>query len=308
MLKIENLCKSYKNFKALDNYNLTVNNGEILGFVGPNGAGKTTTIKIMAGLLKADYGKVLYNDINILENVNIMKEKIGYMPDFFGIYDNLKVYEYLEFYSSTYGIDEKNSKIRCEELLDLVGLYNKIDEYVDSLSRGMQQRLCLARTLIHNPEIIVLDEPASGLDPRMRHDLKEILKTLSDKGKTILISSHILTELSEMCTNIGIIEHGKNVMQGSMEEIFDKVDASNPLVINVLDRVEDAMSIMKNNMYVSTVSCDGLVIMASFVGRRQEEVQLLKELIEHDIPVVTFKREQSNLESLFLKITTDSKQ
>jgi ABC-2 type transport system ATP-binding protein len=302
MLKIENLTKSYGKYKAVDDFNLTICDGEIYGFVGPNGAGKTTIMKIMSGLLPADSGTITIDDENILENINNLKQRIGYMPDFFGIYDNLTVIEYLQFYSAAYGVAGDVALNRAYELLELVNLKDKADEYVDGLSRGMKQRLCLARTLVHNPDIIILDEPASGLDPLTRRELKYILKNLSEKGKTIIISSHILTELAEICSNICIIEKGKVVMNGNIEEILYQVDASNPLIINVLNDASATVSILKKNRYVRTIALDEKNIVVSFVGRREDEAELLKELIKHDVLVVSFKREQSNLESLFLKI------
>lgn len=302
MLKIENLTKSYGKFKAVDDFNLTICDGEIYGFVGPNGAGKTTIMKIMSGLLPADSGTITVDDENILDNINNLKQRIGYMPDFFGIYDNLTVIEYLQFYCGAYGVVGDVALNRAYELLELVNLNDKADEYVDGLSRGMKQRLCLARTLVHNPDIIILDEPASGLDPLTRHELKYILKNLSEKGKTIIISSHILTELAEICSNICIIEKGKVVMNGNIDEILYQVDASNPLIINVLNDASAAIAILKKNRNVRTIALDEKNIVVTFVGRREDEAELLKELIMHDILVVSFKREQSNLESLFLKV------
>ena len=213
MLKIKGLCKKYGNFTALDNLDLAIGRGEIFGFVGPNGAGKTTTLKILAGLLKADAGEVYIDDIRLFEDYDRLKELIGYMPDFFGVYDNLKVMEYLEFYASAYGIETKRAQELGRELLSVVHLDGKEEHYVDELSRGMKQRLCLARALIHDPQFLILDEPASGLDPRNRFEFKEILRDLKEAGKTIIISSHILMELAEICTSIGVIEHGKIIMQ-----------------------------------------------------------------------------------------------
>lgn len=303
MLEIKNLHKAYGKFKAVDNLNIHISRGDIFGFVGPNGAGKTTTMKIISGLLAADYGQILLEDKNILSQNFLLKEKIGYMPDFFGVYDNLTAIEYLEFYSLAYGIDEKEAVNRCHELLEMVNLSDKADEYVDSLSRGMKQRLCLARTLVHNPEILILDEPASGMDPRTRHELKNILKNLKELGKTIIISSHILTELSEMCNTVGIIEKGRCLIQGNINDILNKVDESNPLTLTVLGEVNSAIAVLKENRYVKSLAVDQNSIMIVFVGRKQEEAALLKQLIDKGVPVLSYKREQSDLESLFLQIT-----
>ncbi|NLN47996.1 MAG: ABC transporter ATP-binding protein, partial [Clostridiales bacterium] len=211
MLKIKELTKRYDKFTAVDKLTLEVQDGEIFGFVGPNGAGKTTTMKIICGLMAANGGVVYVNGIDAIRQARAAKDIIGYMPDFFGVYDDLKVSEYLDFYASIYDIKLKERKKISDDLLELVDLANKRDTYVDSLSRGMKQRLCLARSLVHNPKLLVLDEPASGMDPRARVEMKEILRSLKSLGKTIIISSHILSELSELCTSIGIIDRGKMV-------------------------------------------------------------------------------------------------
>lgn len=302
MLEIKNLSKSYGGFKAVDDFNLSVKEGDIYGFVGPNGAGKTTIMKIMSGLLPADVGTITIDNENILKDISKLKKTIGYMPDFFGVYDNLTVIEYLLFYSAAYGVPDDIAKDRANELLELVDLQEKVNEYVDSLSRGMKQRLCLARTLVHNPDILILDEPASGLDPYTRHQLKSILKHLSETGKTIIISSHILTELAELCSSICIIEKGKVIMHGNIEEIMFQVDSSNPLLVHVLNNVKKAVLILKKNKYVRTLSVEEDKIMVTFIGRKEDEANLLKELIESGILIISFKREQSNLESLFLKV------
>lgn len=219
MVDIEELTKRYGKFVALDHMNLHIDKGEIFGFVGPNGAGKTTTMRIMCGLLKATSGKVTIDGVDALGRPADVKRKIGYVPDFFGVYDNLKVMEYMDFYGSMYGMSKWEVEKVADKYLELVALQDKKDEFVDSLSRGMKQRLCVARALIHDPELLVLDEPSSGLDPRSRHDMKNILRDLKEMGKTIVISSHILPELSEMCTSIGVIDHGKIVASGSVDEI-----------------------------------------------------------------------------------------
>lgn len=219
MVDIEELTKRYGKFVALDHMNLHIDKGEIFGFVGPNGAGKTTTMRIMCGLLKATSGKVTIDGVDALGRPADVKRKIGYVPDFFGVYDNLKVMEYMDFYGSMYGMSKREVEKVADKYLELVAIQDKKDEFVDSLSRGMKQRLCVARALIHDPELLVLDEPSSGLDPRSRHDMKNILRDLKEMGKTIVISSHILPELSEMCTSIGVIDHGKIVASGSVDEI-----------------------------------------------------------------------------------------
>ncbi len=303
MLRISNLNKSYGNFKALDCLELNIEKGELFGFVGPNGAGKTTTMKIISGLLKADSGEVYVDDVDAIKENRKLKDKIGYMPDFFGTYDNLKALEYMEFYASIYGIEGKEAKNLCLDLMELVNLSDKKDSYVDGLSRGMKQRLCLARSLVHNPELLILDEPASGLDPRARFEMKEILKNLKNMGKTIIISSHILPELAEMCSSIGIIEKGKMVVKGTVEEIFATVNSSNPLIIKFVENQEKAVRILKENPLIENISIRENSVSTTFTGNAKDEAQLIKTLIENDILLSSFSREQGNLESLFMQIT-----
>ncbi len=309
MLDIINLHKKFGKFHALNGLDLTIPDGALYGFVGPNGAGKTTTIKIMTGLLTADSGQVIIDGADVSQGLYELKLKIGYVPDFFGVYDNLKVNEYMEFFASCYGIDGLKARTRYMTLLEQVGLEDKIEFYVDSLSRGMKQRLCLARALIHDPLLLVLDEPASGLDPRTRFEFKEILKELREQGKTILISSHVLSELSEMCTDIGIVEQGKMVLSGSMEDILRRVNASNPLVISIIgNNKERVLTILKSQPCVQTIAVKDEDIRVNFIGDEQDEAHLLQQLVDADVMVHGFCREQGSLESLFMQITDPDKE
>lgn len=303
MLEIRNLKKTYGKFYALNGLDLSIRQGALYGFVGPNGAGKTTAIKIMTGLLQADDGQVLIDGVDVTDGLSQLKQKIGYVPDFFGVYDNLKVCEYMEFFASCYGIDGLKARTRYMTLLEQVGLDDKVNFYVDGLSRGMKQRLCLARALIHDPALLVMDEPTSGLDPRTRFEFKEILKELKDQGKTILISSHVLSELSELCTDIGIIDQGKMVLSGSMAEILKRVNASNPLIISILGGKDKALAILKSQPCVQTISVKEGDIMVRFIGDAQDEAALLQQLVDAEVMVHGFIREQGNLESLFMQIT-----
>lgn len=303
MLEIKNLEKSYGKFKAVNGVNLNIEKGEIFGFVGPNGAGKTTTMRIVAGLLSADSGEVYVDGIDGINDNKKLKEKIGYMPDFFGVYDNLKTIEYLEFYASIYGIVGKEAEKLCMDLLELVNLQDKAEFYVDGLSRGMKQRLCLARSLVHNPELLILDEPASGMDPRARYEMKSILKNLKDMGKTILISSHILPELAELCTTIGIIERGKIVITGSVEDIMYKMNNANPLKIRVMDKVQEALLVLKEIPYLDRPIINDNVLTVGFKGGEEEMAKVLESLIINKIPVLSFTQGTGNLEEVFMKIT-----
>jgi ABC-2 type transport system ATP-binding protein len=303
MLTIINLEKFYGKYKAVNGLDMHLKKGDIFGFIGPNGAGKSTTMKIVAGLLPADGGEIYVDGIDALKDNKKLKEKIGYMPDFFGSYENLKVIEYMEFYSSIYGIVGKESKDLIMDLLELVNLKDKIYMYVDGLSRGMKQRLCLARCLVHNPELLILDEPASGMDPRSRFEMKGILKNLKDMDKTVIISSHILSEMSEICTSIGIIEEGKMIYSGGIDNLLTRVSNANPLKIIVGDKVKEARVILSEMPYVTNIKEDSREFTVFFNGGEVEISNTIRTLVLKDIPIVSFTQVSENLEDIFIKIT-----
>jgi len=303
MLVIKKLEKSYGKFKALKGVDLEIEKGEIFGFIGPNGAGKSTTMKIVSGLLSPDSGEVYVDGIDAIKENKLLKEKIGYMPDFFGVYDNLMAIEYLEFYASIYGIVGEEARKLSMDLLELVNLSDKYDANVNGLSRGMKQRLCLARCLVHNPELLILDEPASGMDPKSRFEMKGILKNLKSMGKTIIISSHILSELGEICSKVGIIQNGKMVCQGTVDEVTLFATGSAPVTITVIDEVDRAIKIIKEAPTVRNVSADENRITASIIGGDIEAKNLLKSLVIQDIPVISFTKAAGNLEDVFIQIT-----
>lgn len=303
MIKIEELNKTYGKYQALDGLDLEIKESTLYGFVGQNGAGKTTTIKILAGLLRPDSGSVIIDGINAVKEPSRLKDRIGYVPDSFGVYDNLKVCEYMEFFAACYDMYGLKARKRYTTLLAQVGLEDKLQFYVDGLSRGMKQRLCLARALIHDPPVLIMDEPASGLDPRTRYEFKEILKELREQGKTIIISSHILSELSEMCTDIGIIEQGKMIISGNMEDIVSHVNMSNPLVISIFSNLDKAVNILKSHPCVQNITVKGQDIMLGFRGDKQDEALLLQQLVDADVLINTFMRKQGDLETIFMQIT-----
>jgi ABC-2 type transport system ATP-binding protein len=233
----------------------------------------------------------------------MIKRIIGYMPDFFGVYDNLKVMEYMEFYASIYGITGSKAEKLCRKLMELVDLTDKSEFLVDELSRGMKQRLCLARCLVHDPKLLILDEPASGLDPRARHGIQEIIKRLKEEKKTIIISSHILQELSELCTSVGVIDHGKMVVRGTVDEIMLHLNASNPIQIHINDGVQKAINVLKNESKVKNISISDKDISIGFLGSEDDEAELLKKLISNDIKLSSFARQSGNIEEIFMKAT-----
>ncbi len=302
MIEIRNLNKQFGRNKALDNLNLTIGDGELFGFVGANGAGKTTTMKICVGLLGADSGDVYIDGEQVVGEKKRDMSKVGYVPDFFGVYNNLTAHEYLTFFAATYDIWGDAADRLADDLLELVNLTDKRDVDVNGLSRGMKQRLCLARALVHNPEILFLDEPASGLDPKARHELREILKNLTAMGKTVVISSHILPELIEMCTSIGIISHGKMMFNGSVAEAIKLQKGRVSIELTVLDRVEEAYNKLREFPDISDINVTGNSI--SFMSEAEQETDavILKQLIMSDIPVVEFKRKTENAEDVLLSL------
>lgn len=303
MVRIENLKKVFGRTVALDGLNMTVEQGALYGFIGPNGAGKTTTIKTIIGLLAPDEGQVLVGGIDVVREPGRVMSRIGYVPDSFGVYDNLKVSEYMEFFASCYGLAGLKARKRSQMLLEQVGLDDKAEFYVEGLSRGMQQRLCLARALIHNPPVLIMDEPTAGLDPRTRYEFKEILKELQNQGKTILISSHILPELAEICTDIGVIDQGRMVFEGTMEEILEQINVASPLLISVSGNQQGALKLLRAHPEVETVTIRDEEIVVGFSGDKKDEGALLKQLVDAGVNVYGFVRERENLESVFMQIT-----
>ncbi len=311
MLDIVGLTKRYGRFLAVDELNLHIDKGEIFGFVGPNGAGKTTTMKIICGLLDATKGVVTVDGIDALKRADDIKRKVGYVPDFFGVYDNLKTMEYMEFFASMYGMGKSDADKIADGLLELVNLSDKKDVFVDTLSRGMKQRLCVARALIHNPDLLVLDEPNSGLDPRARFEMKEVLKNLGAMGKTIIISSHILPELSEMCTSIGIMDRGHLVTAGHVDEVMNRSHGGARIHVKIVDMNDDETGISKDKLNtmlleqpdVNKVSFTEDEMLLTFSGDEKALAKLLKILVENGIMISGFYKEKEDLETLFLDIT-----
>ncbi len=308
MLVLDGLTRYYGSFLALDHLSLTIHDGELHGFVGPNGAGKTTTMRILATLLKPTEGTAALDGVDVAGHPREIRRLMGYMPDFFGVYDRLKAWEYLDFYARCYGFGQKERRRMTDSLLELVNLTDKRDSYVDVLSRGMKQRLCLARALIHDPRLLILDEPASGMDPRARAEMKGILRTLKDMGKTVLISSHILPELSEMCDSLTIIDHGRLVFSGSVEELGRHMSGNAPIRVRLAagaeaDAIEAAVTLIRQYPGVTGVGREeGNVLTVDFDGGEDATAGLLKQLAA-GTPLVDFHRPPLNLEKVFMEVT-----
>src|SRR5438067_1512980 len=245
MIQIRNLRKEYKDLVALRNLNLELESGDIFGFIGPNGAGKTTTIKMLATLLTPTAGTAYVDGVDVVRYPEQVRAVVGYMPDFFGVYDDIKVWEYLDFFAAAYRIPKEKRPHIIDDVLTLTDLNVKKDAYVESLSRGMKQRLCLAKTLVHDPKVLLLDEPASGLDPRARIEIKELLKELKAMGKTIIVSSHILPELADFCNKIGIIEQGELVVSGEVQAIMQQLSGGHVYELKVVGDMDGAAALLE---------------------------------------------------------------
>ena len=305
MINVKDLTKTYGGRKALDRVTFEVPRGEIFGFVGPNGAGKTTTIRILAALLEPTEGQALIDGADVTRQPDLVHERLGYMPDFFGVYDQLTVSEYLHFYAACYRQPRQRRQKIVDDLLELVGLPERRNEAVDTLSRGLKQRLCLARALVHDPAVLLLDEPASGLDPRARVEMREILKTLQGMGKTIVISSHILPELTELCTMVGIIDHGKIRATGPVHEVIRRLTSGRRLRINVLGQREEAATILASLPAVRGVETIDGALEAQFDGDEAAAAAILQAMIAAGLKVSGFAQMDSDLEDAFLKATSE---
>ncbi|XKH50532.1 ABC transporter ATP-binding protein [Chryseomicrobium palamuruense] len=305
MIEIKGLTKRYGNFYALKDLNLTIGEGVVFGFVGANGAGKSTTFSILSTLLQPTSGEAFINGKSVRRQPHEVRKQIGYMPDFFGVYDQLKADEYLDFYGASYGIPAEEREKLIPELLELVNLSHKRYEYVDLLSRGMKQRLCLARSLIHDPAVLILDEPASGLDPRARIEMRDILKHLKGMGKTILISSHILPELAEMCDEIGVLDGGQLVAHGSVADIHEKLQNERPVTVHLLGSLPEFVAFIEEQPFVSTVEMDEKrnLVTFSYRGTDEQQRELLKTAVLKDLPIITFSQTETDLEDVFMEIT-----
>jgi len=303
MIETKNLTKNYGNLTAVDNLNLTIQDGDIFGFIGPNGAGKTTTMRILVTLLEPFGGSAFINGLDVRKDGKKVRRLVGYMPDFMGVYDDLKVFEYLEFFAAAFGIERKKRKSIVEGVLELTDLESKKSATVDSLSRGMQQRLGLARVLIHDPKVLILDEPASGLDPRARIEIRELLRELKRMGKTIMISSHILSELEEICDHVGIIEHGQLVFSGTLEEIRPRLGIESKVRVRVVDHQDKAVELLTALPQVHQVQVLGDEIAVTFHKGKDANGIVARILVLADLNIISLQPERLKLDDAFLQLT-----
>ncbi len=312
IVRTEGLVKRYDGTLAVAGLDLRVEAGEIFGLVGPNGAGKTTTLRILATLLLPSAGTAEIAGMSVTRNPDQVRRVIGFMPDAFGVYDDMKVWEYLDFFARCYGIAPAGRRRMIGDLLELVDLAHKRDSYVQTLSRGMQQRLCLAHALVHDPQVLLLDEPASGLDPRARVELRELLRELRSLGKTILISSHILPELEELCTSVAIVDRGQVLAQGRVADIERRLRFGAVLRVRLLaegEALEAGRATFAADPDVATaVLLDDGTIELGFRGDDAATARLLAQAVASGMPIISFARAASDLEELFLQVTSPDRE
>ncbi len=314
MIKTEELTKQYGKLFALKNLTLELNEGDLFGFIGPNGSGKTTTMKMLATLLQPTWGEAYVCGMSIYTNPKEIRRIIGFMPDFFGVYDDMKVIEYLEFFAAAYRVRGEARRRVCNEVLELVDLGYKREALVTSLSRGMTQRLGLARVLLHDPQVLLLDEPASGLDPRARIEIRELLKRLGGKGKTIMVSSHILPELADVCNKVGIIERGELLVDAKVEDVMRRVRDQIAVLVELAEsdpetsekKTEECMKFLSDDDVVDNVELDRSGAIRVFIKKGlglDDYSALLTRLIERKFRVKSFREEEINLETAFMTLT-----
>ncbi|RJP42410.1 MAG: ABC transporter ATP-binding protein [Phycisphaerales bacterium] len=303
MIQTINLTKRYGKLVALDNLHLNIEEGECFGYIGPNGAGKTTTIKILATLLQPTWGEARVCGKVVGYESRKIRPLIGYVPDFFGAYEDMVVQEYLEFFASAYNINGKQRTRVVNDVLELTDLVYKRDALVDSLSRGMQQRLSVARVLLHDPKVLLLDEPASGLDPRARIEIRELLKELHKMGKTIIISSHILHELAALCNTVGIIEQGNLLFHGSIQEIIRQARMGTKVHISVTEQQDLAAMLLEKATGVKSVAQDNGRLVVELAEQSHDFSGLARLLLDNNFRIREIREEEVNLETAFMRMT-----
>ncbi|MFV1964902.1 MAG: ABC transporter ATP-binding protein [Pirellulaceae bacterium] len=310
LVETRELTKQYGEFTALDALSISVEHGQILGFIGPNGAGKTTTIRILVGLLRPTSGRATIAGVDCVRNARQLKRLVGYMPDMFGSYDNMRVREYLDFFGAAFGMLGKKRKRRIEEVLETTGSTYMKDQFVETLSHGMQQRIALSRTLLHDPQVLILDEPAHGLDPHARIEMRELLLRLADEGKTLIVTSHILPELARVCSVVAILTSGKLCAFGTLDEIMKKINQRRSFEVQLVDggKLADARRVigealsMDPEKEVSGSEAEGLVWFDT--DRSDEDLAgLLARIIDRGISVSQFREMTTDLEDAFLSVT-----
>jgi len=300
MIQLNSLRKEYDDVIAVKHLNLTINKGDIFGLIGPNGAGKTTAMRMMVGILEPTSGEALINNRPVHQDMMATRRMVGYIPDFFSLYDELKVHEYLNYFADAYSVPNKSSRI--DDVIAMMDLTSKRNNYIAHLSRGMKQRLAIGKTILHDPELLVLDEPSAGLDPKARVELRDILRKISATGRTIVISSHILMELSDLCNTIGVMQKGVMVESGSIEEITKRVQPKIILRLEALGDKAKLAELVRTMPNVSDVVIKDCFFEIVFFGMRDEIPLLLKKLVDSGVQVSSFYEYKQNLEELFMSL------
>jgi ABC-2 type transport system ATP-binding protein len=303
LIELIDFTKRYGDFKAVDKLNIKIEAGEMFGFIGPNGAGKSTTIRFLATLLKATHGEGVVNSHSVTKDPLGVRRSVGYMPDNFGVYDGMKVWEFLDFFAVAYQIPRSRRKQVISDVLELLDLVHKRDDFVNGLSRGMKQRLCLAKTLVHDPPVLILDEPSSGLDPRARLEFKALMKELRRMGKTILISSHILSELADCCTSIGIIERGQLLMHGPIEDVYRRIRRNRLIEIKFMDGMDVGLSIVRSMPETRDVRIEDHRATVELEGDETKVAELLDSLTRQGVRLRSFNDKDPTLEDVFMLVT-----
>lgn len=303
MIETRQLTKRYGSLIAVNEINLTLKEGDVFGFIGPNGSGKTTTMRMLATLLSPDYGEAYVCGKSIYTDPQEIRRLVGYMPDFFGVYDDMTVIEYLEFFAAAYRINGPARRKRCEEKLELVDMAFKRDAMVNQLSRGQTQRIGLARTLLHEPQVLLLDEPASGLDPRARIEIRALLKRLGQMNKTVVVSSHILPELADVCTRVGMIEKGNLIVDGYVDEVMRKARQQILLYIRVKVNLARAAGLLEKHPDVAKVEDMQGTLHVTLKPEVEDYSVLSSLLTDHGLHLTLFREEEVNLETAFLALT-----
>ncbi len=302
-IELRRLHRVFDETHAVNDVSFEVHAGEVFGYIGPNGAGKTTSMRILATLDEPSAGDAFVDGFSVIDDPDRVRRRLGFMPDYFGTYQNVNVREYLDFFARAYGLAGRERLSAIDEVMEFTQLDTLAEKPIDGLSKGMKQRLCLGRTMIHNPSVLVLDEPAAGLDPRARIELRDMILQLADTGKAILISSHILTELAEMCDRVGIIEQGRLLAVGSVAEISSRAEVQSTVRVRVLDNIEGLHSWLTERPDISEPRIDGNLATFSFQGDREAEAVLLRAIVENGFAVIEFGAKHKSLEDVFLHVT-----
>lgn len=303
LLAIEELRVDYEDVTAVDDVSFTVEAGMVYGLIGPNGAGKTSIIRVIATLLEPTYGVVRVGGVNVVDSPLAALPRIGLMPDFPPVYEDLTVWEFLDLFASAYGLPRESRGQRIDELLDSVQLTEKAKSPAGSLSRGMKQRLFLAKTLLHDPDVLLLDEPASGLDPRARMDLRDVIVGLGKRGKAVLVSSHILSEMADFCNSVGIMEQGRMVVTGRIQDILRQMRPARSMALKLLRPDDGIGAWLAARAGIQSVAADGERVTFDFEGDPDGVATLLRDLVSQGYPLVDFHEREGNLQDIFLSVS-----